>query len=355
MLHMKLDGKHEEIIEKYRHGLSIRDISKEYSVNKNSIGNIISQTVGVRKRGLSEEQKNTALKLYNAGLNINQVSKQMDLNHATLSRFLKKMGAVSKETKKKKYEHLMDTFIAQYKAGKTLQDIAKEHGVSNQTVANYLLEADINLRSYSESSRKSVTCDTFFLSRNSHNMHIAGKFFAYGRIQQVLNGFRIDLQKSSIFSDRLLMVARHVTDKKELSLSEDDIACLSIYSKQLYKDLDNLGIRKETQLNIPNLYKHDFILGYIEENIRFGSTNLYILTGNDGRMAKEIRAWLEEEGVKSFSFDEKNNKIIIGNQTYGLLLLSKYPQLKQLLPYASSNNKKWWNNKLEQQKDDTRS
>ena len=108
-----------------------------------------------RQRGLTDEQKEKAKMLYESNYTIKKIASEISGSWNTIRSYLiKEYGELRTTRKKKKYEHLVDYFVEDYKNGLSSWDISKKYNVSPSTVLNYIGEKNVEARDYSEISNK---------------------------------------------------------------------------------------------------------------------------------------------------------------------------------------------------------
>lgn len=83
----------EDLLARYNAGAAIRALSLEYSVSRSGLRHLLQgDGVTLREHGISQEEAENAVRLYESGLTIRQVVEQIDSSFGTIQRVLHEHG-----------------------------------------------------------------------------------------------------------------------------------------------------------------------------------------------------------------------------------------------------------------------
>ena len=180
----KYDHLHEEWISLYNEGLSIREISRQYNINKGCISYVIRKKAQIRPKNIYADKSDIIYSLYCDGLNGMEIANTLDIPHNVVKQALVNYG-VSLSDKLRKYDHLAENFKEDYLQGMSLRQIAEKYSVSRQTVSNYLKLNNTQTRNYSESSKKYKVVEDYFDSLTPIKAYYLGIIFASSRVYDI--------------------------------------------------------------------------------------------------------------------------------------------------------------------------
>jgi hypothetical protein len=85
----------EELVTRYTAGEAIRALSREYSVSRSGLRQLLrGEDVALREQGITPEDAERAVRLYETGLTIRQVVEKVGSSYGTIQRMLNEKGVV---------------------------------------------------------------------------------------------------------------------------------------------------------------------------------------------------------------------------------------------------------------------
>ena len=140
-----------EIIEKWKQGATQRELAKEYGVSVNTIGRRISEYY--ENIGKSKPKRKTKIELpideivekWEKGVTQRELAKEYGVSVNTIGRriaeYHKKIGKPRPRPKPKpRMELPIDEIVEKWKQGSTIKELAKEYGVSQTTINKRISE-----------------------------------------------------------------------------------------------------------------------------------------------------------------------------------------------------------------------
>lgn len=261
----------------YEDGASLRKIGEKHGVSKATVGKHLTGIVIFREKSPNKKHADTWYQLYLSGWSKSDIAKKYNVSHSVVTKILSSEKGVEKKEGKKAFLHLLPTFISLYKDGFDLTDISNKTGVSRQTILNYLNEAGVEVRSYSESSRIYKTNENYFKKIDSNEKaYILGLVFSSGSLIEHYNSYSLQIvirkEKFTIIKE----IFKAVSDKKEneiLYSKSDNCYKDRIFSKEIFDSLEKLGLSSRDNIQFPSIgqeYSKYFLIGYLK-----GKSSLY--------------------------------------------------------------------------------
>jgi transposase-like protein len=85
----------DELVARYTAGDTIRALSREYGVSRSGVCQLLQdEGVALREHGISPDDEEEAVRLYESGLTIRQVAERIGASHGTIQRVLNKHAGV---------------------------------------------------------------------------------------------------------------------------------------------------------------------------------------------------------------------------------------------------------------------
>lgn len=248
----------------YKEGMSIRAISRQYSINKGIVANLIREKVDIRPKTpfQTKESAKKVYELYLQGYKVNTIAKKLGVSFSAVRDSLRKFyGIVT--SKRDKYAHLVNDFIKDYKDGMTLSEMEEKYNINRAVIREYLADVDLSmLRTYEETSRKYLLNQEYFDELNDYKAYQLGIIFSIGNAVKYNITKMIDLnvikEKVYILDDikRDLFV-----DRTPQYRMIDNTVKFRISSTKLYDSLIGYGFYSE-KLKIPQKYIDSFMKGF---------------------------------------------------------------------------------------------
>lgn len=249
---------------------SIREIARIYRVDKSSVSRYIHEDTKPRVRGLTEEQKETAKRMYENYYTVSEITNELKAVNSTVRNFLiREYGEIRSSRNSKRYEHLRDSFIEDYNNGLSSWDISKKYNVSPTTILNYIGEKGVKARDYSESSNRYEINEAYFDVLDERKAYILGLIVGNSSENKKSSMNFIDLRFSKNQKEILdeILETIYVSEYPALSTINKTFVA-RIYSKKLVKRILELKNQMFSN-NIPEEledYKSHFLKGVIKSS-----------------------------------------------------------------------------------------
>lgn len=294
----------EEWVTKYEEGMSYSAIGKEYQVSKHTVQHLIRDRVQKREKSPYDKHRDTWYDLYvNQMYSTNEIATKYGTSAGVVARQLRKAG-VEFDTlggPKKKYLHLLDEWISLYQAGISVHDIGQRHGANGQTVHNYLKEAGIEIRDYSEAARKYPVDESYFEDVDTpEKAYWLGWMFSSGSLSEHVSSVAINLSCRHRDLDRILAFRKALGTEKTINQDQEGaVFNLRIPSRPLYEKLTEWGMnpRKHLSQRFPSRlsseFHRPFILGYFEG--KSSRTGHALTVSGTGAFLSVVKDILEQE------------------------------------------------------------
>lgn len=318
----------DEFIEKYKSGMSVRNIAEEYNISKNIVSKYIREKMPLKAKTKVYEYKEEIYTLYLQGWTIRALCKKFNVGHGTISKILTTEYGI-KLAKKRKYEHLIEDWINDYNAGLSGGEIAKKYGVSRTTVFTYINDEGIQSRTYAESGRKYELKEDYFDILTSDKAYILGEYCASATIIQTMHAPALQFCLPCKQKDTILRLSSYITNRDETCLNLDDkfnVYSLRINSKKLCDKLKEYGF--DGNVNNELLYQlgciHEFYEGLLKHIVLFNTTTMSICkTRFENSIIEYFNIYLNFDKLmikKSYTYIERKEDIKI--------LFEKLPYIK---------------------------
>ena len=88
----------QELIAGYQAGATVYELASQFGIERRTVSNILHRyQVPMRRRGLSPEQVDEAIHLYNLGWSLARVGARLDVNHTTVLTKLRERGVPTRD------------------------------------------------------------------------------------------------------------------------------------------------------------------------------------------------------------------------------------------------------------------
>ena len=314
----------DDIVKLYKEGKSIREIATIFEVNKNSISRILKQNTELRPRSTLVGKEDEAYRMYCKGYLPSDICTALNINLSTLARYFARNYNII-INKKAKHSHLADSFEEDYKNGMSITDISKKYGLNRSIIHNYLCYDNVNMRTYSETSRLYYTDEDYFDVLDSKKAYKLGIILDIGRVYEATNNHIIRLS-SKKYPNLILEASADITDKDESCLEMEQksgVKKMTISSKKIYDKLIEYGINSK-KISIPVKYIDDFFKGYFEGAATINSKSIYISINKP--FSESIESYIENSlGIipkKSVS------GMFIRSEDSAIKFIKKFPEME---------------------------
>ena len=269
----------DDFLKRYNEGESIRSIARTYGMAQTTVSRVISKYQEFRvPRGKQPEVLNQIYPLYAQGCLVHHIAQQLGIGTGTVRKHLElthgvKTGGGGSQTPK--FEHLAEDFKKEYLRGDTLTEIAKRHGVSRQTVLNYLNRNRVEARDYSEANRIYPINEDYFDILDTKKSRQLGLIYGYGILIDDIRAGKILrlLSKEGcepLFFEAFEGITTHLEERLHYN-KKDGIAILQVYSAKICEQLEKWDF--PNQLPNSTLLDEDaFWEGFLQARISFGKS-----------------------------------------------------------------------------------
>ena len=332
----------DDFLKRYNEGESIRSIARTYGMAQTTVSRVISKYQEFRvPRGKQPEVLNQIYPLYAQGCMVHQIAEQLGIGTGTVRKHLEmnygvKVGGGGSQTPKS--EHLAEDFKKEYLRGDTLTEIAKRHGVSRQTVLNYLNRNRIKARDYSEANRIYPINEDYFDILDTKKSRQLGLIYGYGVLIDDIRAGKILRLNSKEGCERLFLeafdgITTHLEERLHYN-KKAGIAILQISSTKIYERLEKWGF----QHKLPNstlLDEDAFWEGYLQARIGFSEsrrTAAYISFPTEELM-EAFEVYIQNIFNGEFEFKSKNTKTLyFERQPLLKMFFSRFPFFVNEIP-----------------------
>lgn len=264
--------------EEYEAGASLRKIGEKYGVSKATVGKHLTGIVIFREKAPHKKYADEWYKLYLSGWTKSDIARKYNVSAVSVGKILRTEKGIEMQGRKKELMHLLPTFTSLYEEGYDLTYISNKTGVSRQTILNYLNDAGIKIRSYSESSRIYEVDEEFFEKIDSnYKAYILGLVFSSGHLLEHHNSCSLSMVVKKEKLTILEEIFQALTNKKTeelLYVAKDNCYKDRIYSFKLFNSLKELGLDFRSKMTFPTLedkYLEHFLKGYLKGSSSFAS------------------------------------------------------------------------------------
>ena len=128
-----LAKRNEEVARRHLAGESVSDIAAAFGLSRASVYRILN-SAGVRLRAVREARYERIEELYRAGGSIKVIADELGVSPSVVSSAVNRRCPEVREERMEEKRDRTRSMIAKYRAGKPIADIAREFGVSHQSV-----------------------------------------------------------------------------------------------------------------------------------------------------------------------------------------------------------------------------
>ncbi|MFJ8528683.1 endonuclease [Bacillus sp. NPDC094106] len=272
----------------YEEGLSLRKIGEKHGVSKATVGKHLTGVVTFRDKSPHKKYADEWYELYLSGWSKSAIAKKYNVSAVSVGKILLTEKGVEKQGRKKELMHLLPTFKSLYEEGYDLTYISDKTGVSRQAILNYLNDAGVEIRSYSETSRKYEVDEEFFEKIDSdYKSYILGLVFSSGHLLEHYNSCSLNLVVKKDKVSILEEIFNALTNKKTeefLYVSVDNCYKDRICSLKIYNALKHLGLDFRSKMTFPTIeekFSEHFLKGYLKGASSFASKRGYLTINSE--------------------------------------------------------------------------
>lgn len=303
----------------------------------------------MKKSRLSEELKNTLIKLLKEGKTYNEIQCSYNVSKSTLGRLCKKHSIIYNIPSQRKHDY--DEILKLVNEGYRPVEISKLLNIPMGTIPSILSKYGYRFLPEHKNIR-------FFKTINSHvKAYFLGFIAADGCIQHNgANSYGLSItihSKDKHLLERLKnefqsnLNIYHITTKMSHTNKNKDHVRLAIFNKLLYNDILKYGITPNKSLTMPNLipnipkqFRKSFILGYFDGDGSVMRQNQIRI--KKGKSYPSRGLTIQIRGTKKFLLgivDELNilNYSIRFDKTHSLIFSKKSEIIKFFECYKNSN------------------
>ncbi|MBE7114472.1 endonuclease [Bacillus paranthracis] len=296
----------------YESGASLRKIGETHNVDKTTVKYHLKGVVEFREKSPFKKYADEWHQLHLEGWTNAAIAKKYNVTTTTVWNILSKEKGVKKKVGRKKYAHLLPTFIQMYKDGADLTDISKATGASRQTVLNYLNDEGIKARTYSETSRiHEVKEDYFEVIDSDRKAYMLGLVFSSGTLLEHHGTKSLQVSGANTKAHVIGEIFGELTDRKLGDIMNDGNKYKDrIFSPKLYMSLKRLGMGFRGEMAFPDLtgsYRSEFLRGYLVGRVTLDEklNNLFVAArpNNVGKLRDMLVqiVGVNSDAIKSFT------------------------------------------------------
>ena len=358
----------EEALELYNQGLEIKEISKRLNVTAVTINTYIKELIEEgrieERKNLKQRKKEEVLRLYNQGIETKEIAKKLNLAYSTIHRYIRELeeeGSIQrrKNLKQRKRE---ERILELYNQGIEIVEIAKELDVSGATVYRYIKELKeegriqksetVRKRSAKKEENKERTLELYnqgieieeiakrldmavvTIYRYIKELKEEGKIQTNANYSEKLNEKEI-LEEEKKIKKESMAIQRKVnkdnfTEKDYQSFVEYISHCKERLNKKQLKREDLAIIKKVVNIT----YKYNDIIFYAKACIHLGQIAEAKKAVNSARFSEDFsseqKEKLNELSRKIIEAEKKKTAIIMLKNGRGVLEAAKSSGLSEI-------------------------
>ncbi|WP_242247781.1 endonuclease [Bacillus cereus group sp. BfR-BA-01328] len=274
--------------EEYEAGTSLRKIGEKHGVSKATVGKHLTGVITFREKAPHKKYADEWYELYLSGWSKSAIAKKYNVSAVSVGKILRTEKGVEMQGRKKELMHLLPTFKSLYEEGHDLTYISDKTSVSRQCILDYLNDAGVEIRSYSETSRKYEVDEEFFEEIDSaYKAYILGLVFSSGNLLEHYKSYSLSMVVKKDRVSILEEIFQALTNKKTeelLYVAEDNCYKDRICSFKLYNSLKELGLNFRSKMTFPTLkdeYLEHFLKGYLKGSSSFASKRGYLTINSE--------------------------------------------------------------------------
>lgn len=306
----KYAHKKEEWVEKYNKGMSFRAIAIEEGLYPTTVQNVIKDEIIKRPKSPFDKFSEKWKELYvMEGYLITEIANRYKTSFGVVYRVLENEGVAPERkelTERRKYTHLVETWVEQYNSGLSLTEIANTCEANRQTVLNHLKENGVRIRDTSETSRHYNLDETYFEEINTPAKAFwVGVFFARGSTLKHVRSQSIQLTLRESKCHLLDAFCEAInTEKPYTKRINEDLYELRLHSRPLYEQMQKIGLLHRKKSNqtfpeqLPEEFHEDILRGYIAAKGYYNYSSFF-LNGTQPFLDVTKRILAEKVGVPS--------------------------------------------------------
>lgn len=335
----------EEMIKLYEQGYTSSQIGDRFNISRTTVATHLRKYIKLRTpKELTKEEELEIINLYkNEDYAINQIAKKINTTKEKVKGVL---APYRKGSINHKFPDKVQKCVDDYKAGKSMNEIANLHGISNQTVLNYLREYGVERRTMQKTKRKIEVNDLYFNEITNETAYVLGIVFAcptHRIFTQSVESKGIYFASMNHNVEILYEIKQYLSPDREITELKNNVSVLKIISNEITEDVIKYGFKTE----FPNLdadKEKPFYKGYLKYKSKVISDGIYISTAlydktNFLKYLESIDIELDEISIK------KTAIVIRRNEQLERLVRVHYELLDRIIKYNNENTwiRKWEN------------
>lgn len=312
----------------YEGGATFTDIAKRYGASTTTVKCRLEGVVEFRENSKYKKYADAWYRLYNSGYSLGEIATMYHVKGSAVRYILIMVKGVSMgDGEKRKYMELLPVFKKMYKEGYSTLDIEKKTGVPNKTVANYLREFKVGVRTHKETNREFPIQDDYFSGKiTKRKAYILGLLFSVGRLSTGRKESVVEVYGSGGRIPVVDKVMQELTggnyELRKVS-GKTSMGC-AFTSKRIYETLQMLGLVAGT---FPELGVHFpyFMRGFLE-----GVTTISIKDGKPIAQIK-VRHFNKESVIQGIEKEVKiGSETVRGSERSRTLYVYKQVEIQNL-------------------------
>lgn len=322
---MKYEYLSQEWLEKYNDGKSLTEIAKEYAVDKTTVKATLKKYTNVSFRNKNDNDKyaDEWYSLYLGGMSKKDISRKYEVSVGVVTRVLK-LKEIYPEQGDRKYEYLRETFIKMYEEGYDLTDISEKTGVNRQTVLSYLNESNVQIRTYSETSRKYSLNENYFDNIDTlEKSYWLGFVFSNGFYFKTHGSDTINLSISNNKIESLLLFRQIISPNLRIDSIGNRLSIIRLHSKHLCEQLESYGFKTPKDRVFPEFLEEKYLIEFLKGYflIRGSENSKYISFSGSESFITSLKRYLDKKlGEDVCRISKIKNKEI---ESWGIKIFKK--------------------------------
>lgn len=318
---------------------SIHQISVENKISEWKIKKILKETVGVRKRGFSKEQKQEMYELYQKGTPKSKIAQQFSTDRSNVSQILlTNFGVQPKSIRHLSKNQILAKRIAQeYSNGASTLQLAQKYNTTAKTISTLLYRNEQSLRELAQAAKRTYSLDLdYFNEMTPQKATQLGVIWAVGHLDEKVSPHLV----MSVTPSKLSLLQTMLSDwvdltERKIQINNTNSCRIRIYSLAYYHLFKSWGLR----LTFPSQvlpYEDAFYEGFFKMNLVAHKNGLCIrLNKSESLFVNKLKTYLMKQGVPSEAITFHKGALFLKRKESVRQFIKSFPYTRQILQYPS--------------------
>ena len=318
---------------------SIRQISRENEISEWKIKKILKETVGIRKRGFSKEQKQEMYELYQKGTPKSKIAQQFSTDRSNVSRILlTNFGVQPKSIRHLSKNQILAKRIAQeYSNGASTLQLAQKYNTTAKTISTLLYRNEQSLRELGQAAKRTYSLDSdYFNEMTQKKATQLGMIWAIGHLDEKVSPHLVMSTTPSKLSILQTMLSGWIDlTERKIQINNTNSCRIRIYSLAHYRLFKTWGLRRAFPLEVLP-YEDAFYEGFFQMNLVAHKNGICIrLNKSEPLFVNTLKAYLIKQGIPSETLTFHKGALFLKRKESVRQFIKCFPYTRQFLQYPS--------------------